>query len=161
MNIRTRELVSAATILILVAFGYHLTGFIDLSFSSELERFTGPRAYPRMILAVMLVLSLLLLIRAYIFAPAMADEDATDTAGRGKVALAVLSIALFVAVFEWIGFIVCMPVLLFSIGMLHGARYPARVAVTALIAAAVCLVVFRYGLNTVLPEGLLGIDQIF
>jgi hypothetical protein len=51
--------------------------------------------------------------------------------------------------------------LLIAFGYLNGADNLARNALFSVVAAAACLVVFRYGLNTVLPEGILGIDEIF
>ena len=40
----------------LVILGLYLTSQIDLAFSSDLETFSGPRAYPGLILSIMLLL---------------------------------------------------------------------------------------------------------
>jgi len=160
MSIRHREILAAVGFLIFAAVGFYLTGLIDLSFSPELERFTGPRAYPRTLLAVIAVLAVLLLLGA-LRLPRAAPVRAEGAPPRRWRCLAALgALALFVALFETLGFILAMPPLLIAIALLNGANRLWPVVVTSLVAAAICLLLFRYGLNTVLPEGLLGIDQI-
>ena len=70
-------------------------------------------------------------------------------------------IVLFCFALEPIGYILTMIPLLIVTSRLNGARnWPVKIVVSALL-ATVCLVIFRYALNTVLPEGILGIDRIF
>jgi len=55
--IKTRaELIVTLLLIAAVLWGFFLTSRIDLAFSSELETFSGPRAYPNLILCVMLAL---------------------------------------------------------------------------------------------------------
>lgn len=163
MNERRTDIISAISILALVFIGFYQTSLIDLTLSSELEKFTGPRAYPRIILSGMLFLVFIQLGMIWI---ARNKEVAADIAPPvhprlTKVFLSLLTLTLFTAAFEPLGYIITMIPLLVIIGYLNGANNPWKIIVFAVVASATCLVVFRYGLNTVLPEGLLGIDQIF
>ena len=63
--------------------------------------------------------------------------------------------------FEPLGYLLTMPALLVAVSMLSGLARPAQAFAAALVFSLVCLVLFRYGLDTVLPEGILGIDQLF
>lgn len=160
MSIRQREIRSAIALIVLTVIGFHLTSRIDLSFSSDLERFTGPRAYPRMILGVMLVLSVLILVRALRMPRREPGAARLSLAQLSRIGGALFAIAVFVAFFKPLGYILSMPLLMIAVAALNGAKRVWPVVLTAVVATAICLVLFRYGLNTVLPEGLLGIDQI-
>lgn len=166
MNLRRIELLSALVMLVLIAGGFYLTTRIDLTLSSELETFTGPRAYPRIILSGMLILGLLLIFKAW-GQLRSADPDPDEAAPMPfhprltKVTLALGALVVFTAAFEPLGYIISLFPLLIAIGYLNGANNLARTALFSAAAAIICLVIFRYGLNTVLPEGILGIDQIF
>ncbi len=163
MNVRQAEFLGASALIALIVFGFYQTSLIDLTLSSELETFTGPRAYPRIILSGMLLLAFvhtgkLLFTRK--------EEIAQDTALPAhprltRVLLALLTLVILAFVLEPVGYLITLVPFLIAIGFLNGATSPAKTALFSIIASAICLVVFRYGLNTVLPEGLLGIDQIF
>lgn len=160
---RQTDSISAVSILALVLFLFYQTSLIDLTLSSELETFTGPRAYPRILLSGMLFLVLLQLGRTWI---GRARETAVDKTlpihpRLTKVFLALLTLAMFTAVFEPLGYLITIVPLLIIVGYLNGADSLSRTVTFSVVASAICLVVFRYGLNTVLPEGLLGIDNIF
>lgn len=164
MSIRRLELFSAVAMLAFVLFCFYLTTQIDLTFSSELETFTGPRAYPRIILSGMLFLTLIQLVKFWASAKARIDDEITPEPFHPrltKVGFALLALCVFAALFEPLGYLLMMFPLLIAIGYLNGASSLARNALFSIIAILICLVVFRYGLNTVLPEGLIGIDQIF
>ncbi len=153
-----RGMLGGAALLILTLAAFWATGLIDLSFASELETFTGPRAYPQIILSVMLGLSVLLMVRAAL-ALVVSDEHGPGNR-RGVVATVGLLVG-FVALFEPLGYILAMPCLVFAAALLVGARRLGSAALVAIVSSLLCLLLFRYGLNTVLPEGVLGIDQIF
>ncbi len=164
MSLRRVELLSALVMSMLILYGFYLTSLIDLTLSSELETFTGPRAYPRIILAGMFVLALMLVGKAW----ANRQDDEIDSGPvepfhprLTKVAMALLILVIFAALFEPLGYLLTLVPLLMAIGYLNGADNLARNATYSILSMATCLVIFRYGLNTVLPEGLLGIDQIF
>lgn len=163
MNVRQADLVSAVSILALVFFGFYQTSLIDLALSSELETFTGPRAYPRIILSGMLFLVFLQLGKIWIGRhKEAAVEIALPVHPRlTKVFLALLTLTMFTAVFEPLGYLITVIPLLIIVGYLNGADNLSRTVIFSVVASAICLIVFRYGLNTVLPEGLIGIDQIF
>ena len=52
------ELAVTLAFVFAILFGLYQTSQIDLAFSSDLETFSGPRAYPGLILSALLVLSL-------------------------------------------------------------------------------------------------------
>ncbi|MBT0958954.1 tripartite tricarboxylate transporter TctB family protein [Alphaproteobacteria bacterium KMM 3653] len=141
-----------------IAAAWGLTFKIDTTFSSDLETLTGPRAYPRLILSVMAVLAALLLFRSTKL-PKLSEAD-----GLGNMVVVGLAIGLcvvFVALFEPLGYIIAMPPLVFSTGLLFGKRKPLQVSLYAAVISGLVLFALRYGLNTVLPEGLLGVDGLF
>ena len=148
-----------------ILFGLHQTSRIDLAFSSDLETFSGPRAYPGLILSVLLVL--FISIAAGQFRRAYRDsgeaprqESLLDKRSIWSAAL-MASLCLFVLAFESVGYILTMVPLLTLVGLLCGAKSVLRSLVVSVCLTAVCLVIFRYGLATVLPEGLLGVDTVF
>jgi len=164
MSLRQAELVTAVVLLAFVLFAFYQTALIDLTLSSELETISGPRAYPRILLSGMLLLVLLQLVKAWLSRrnrEAMADRNPALHPRLTKVAIAVFILALFTALFEPLGYLLTIVPMLLVIGYLNGARNVGQTVVFTALASAVCLLVFRYGLNTVLPEGLLGIDEIF
>jgi hypothetical protein len=75
------------------------------------------------------------------------------------VALAVL--LAFTLTFERLGYIATSLPLMLIFAWFYGARRPGPALATCFFVAAGLLLLFRYGLSTVLPEGVLGIDQIF
>ncbi|MEL6521881.1 MAG: tripartite tricarboxylate transporter TctB family protein [Pseudomonadota bacterium] len=154
----------AVTVLFVVAIllGLVLTRRIDLAFSSDLETFSGPRAYPGVILTVLLVLfgSIGFAQLRGLKQDAKQSEGIFDRRAIWSVGL-FLALILFVATFEPVGYILTMVPLLILVAFLTGGRSPARVGLVAITLTALCLVIFRYGLATVLPEGVLGIDAIF
>lgn len=159
------DLISSLAVLLLIGGGFFLTTTIDLSFTSDLETFTGPRAYPRLLLSLMLVFNLIVLARAWSRmrdadapAPAATSKNAT---GQLKAAAAACALIVFVVAFEPLGYILAMSPLLIVISLLFGARRRVLAVAVSLALMASCLLIFRFGLNTVLPEGLLGVDMIF
>jgi hypothetical protein len=166
MRLRQVELLSSLVMLAAISCGFYLTTRIDLTLSSELETFTGPRAYPRIILSGMLVLVLALVAKA--LGNYKSDKlDSTDALNASfhprltKVFAALFLLVVFTSLFESLGYLITLFPLLLAFGYLNGANNLARNALFSVIAAAICLIIFRYGLNTVLPEGILGIDEIF
>jgi len=71
------------------------------------------------------------------------------------------ALTVFVLLFERVGYILTMIPLLVLVAHLCGARSWVISTVVSLCLTALCLVIFRYGLATVLPEGLFGIDAVF
>ena len=145
--------------------GLFLTSRIDLSFSSSLETFSGPRAYPGMILSVLLMLNLIVAASQLRGADWQSSQETErepflDKRATWSAAL-FLSLLAFVLTFEGIGYILTMIPLLTLVGWLCGARNLLLVFIVAVGLSGVCLVIFRYGLATVLPEGVLGIDSVF
>ena len=160
------DFLSSLGILALIAVALFLTTTIDLSFSTDLETFTGPRAYPRLLLGLALVFNAVILVRAGLrlrdAAPARPASDRNaSAAGRRKAAAAAVALIVFVATFEPVGYILAMAPLLVVISLLFGARRKGRAVAVTLAMTIVCLLAFRFGLNTVLPEGVLGIDMLF
>lgn len=140
-----------------ILLGFYLNSRIDLAFSSDLETFSGPRAYPGMILAAMLAFNLLTLFQSRQKAPT--SVTSTPRTLQAMALFAVL--VLFCFVLEPVGYILTMIPLLIIVARLNGAKSWALTILTSTLLSITCLVIFRYALDTVLPEGLLGIDRIF
>jgi tripartite tricarboxylate transporter TctB family protein len=144
--------------------GLYLTSRIDLVFSSELETFSGPRAYPALILSIMLLLfggiaasQLRAVRRETVSEPKFAPFFSARSI-RSAVLFA--SLLVFVLSFESVGYILTMVPLLTFVALLCGAKNWIQALAVAVCLTAVCLLTFRYGLATVLPEGWFGIDEI-
>jgi len=159
------ELAVTLTFVIAILLGLFLTSRIDLAFSSDLETFSGPRAYPGLILSVLLALIVLVganQIRKLVRNSDQGSEHEPFFDRRAILSASLFaSLVVFVLTFERIGYILTMVPLLILVALLCGARSAPRVVLAAVGFAAVCLVIFRYGLATILPEGLLGIDALF
>ena len=153
------ELVVTLLLIAAVVWGLFLTGRIDLAFSSELETFSGPRAYPGLILGVMLVL----LVGTALPLVRVPQDRETYVFGGSTLRAVGLFVALtvFVLFFEQVGYILTMVPLLVLVAHLCGARHWGFSIVASISLTAACLVIFRYGLATVLPEGFFGIDAVF
>lgn len=157
------ELVAGLVFTVLIALALVMTSRIDLAFSSDLETFSGPRAYPGIILGVMLALNLAVVAQQLlrIRSGETGGVEPVLTGGMRLAAAVFAALVAFLLAFEPVGYILTMVPLLFVAALLNGARSPVAAAVVAVALSAVCLVIFRYGLNTVLPEGVLGIDMVF
>ena len=159
------ELAVTGAFVIAILFGLFQTSRIDLTFSSDLETFSGPRAYPGLILSVLLVLNVLIAVsqvrgRFRDNGHNHKHEPLFDKRAIWSAAL-FASLLVFVLAFESIGYILTMVPLLTLVGMLCGAQSVLRSFIVSICLASVCLVIFRYGLATVLPEGALGVDTVF
>ena len=74
--------------------------------------------------------------------------------------LAVAALLAFVLAFEPLGYLLTMVPLLMATAYLCGCRNGWRNLLVAVAASLVCLAALRYGLDTVLPEGVLGVDAL-
>ena len=158
------ELAFALFFLALILVGFFFTSRIDLAFSSDLETFSGPRAYPGLILSVLLFL-ISMIIAGHIHSIYRRTDPKTDSglkipesSVRSAGLLVVLVVFLFA--FEPVGYILTIVPLLTFAAVLCGAQSKTRALIVSILLAAVCLVIFRYGLATVLPVGLFGIDML-
>ena len=77
------------------------------------------------------------------------------------VGLALALIILFVSLFEPLGYLLTVPPLVFAAAVLNRAKNLKTALLVAITASLSLLIIFRYGLNTVLPEGIFAIDQVF
>ncbi|MDB3936103.1 tripartite tricarboxylate transporter TctB family protein [Granulosicoccus sp.] len=163
MSGRKAEISKALTLLTLVIFGFYQTTTIDLTFSSELELFTGPRAYPRLLLCGMLLLVVIHLGNLVLRSDNAINSDVKVPMHPrlSKVILALFVLILFTSIFELLGYLLAIVPLIVTISFLNGANHIIKTCFFAVLISLICLIVFRYSLNTVLPEGVLGIDQIF
>lgn len=159
------ELVVTLTFVLAILFGLYQTSQIDLAFSSDLETFSGPRAYPGLILSLLLFLSLAIAatqIRSLFRGSEQGLVHEPFLNGRTLWSSGLfLSLCVFILFFESIGYILTMVPLLTLVAVLCGAKSLLRALVISVCLTAFCLVIFRYGLATVLPEGIFGIDTVF
>ncbi len=164
MTTQRSEFAITLGLILLGLLGLYFTSLIDLAFSSDLETFSGPRAYPRIILVVFLAFISIVGINQLrvIFQDKRSRPDAPPVLDKATARPALLFAALvvFAIAFECVGYILTMIPLLTGVAVLCGAKKIFRALIVSLILTAVCLVIFRYGLSTVLPEGILGIDAV-
>lgn len=156
------ELLVTLALVVAILFGLYQTSRIDLAFSSDLETFSGPRAYPGLILSVLLVLSVSIAaaqFRRFCRDPDLVREPFLNRRAFWPAGL-FLSLCAFILSFEGIGYILTMVPLLTLAAVLCGAKSVLRSLLVSVCLTALCLVIFRYGLATVLPDGILGIDRL-
>lgn len=158
------DLIGGLVFLVLIVSWFAWAGRIDLAFSFELETITGPRAYPRQLLALMALFNVAVIARAFVNRagrPSACDGlPPTPDRRRLRAAGVYVILIVFVLAFEPVGYLLAMPALLVTVALLSGAARPGQAFAMAVLLSLGCLVLFRYGLDTVLPEGILGIDQL-
>lgn len=159
-----RELAFTAAFVVVIVLGLFFTSRIDLAFSSDLETFSGPRAYPRLVLLSLLALTLGTALghlgkirRGQTPDARQAPLFTAQTLLAGSLFVALV---VFVLTFERIGYILTVVPLLIFVARLCGARSIVRAVIVAVCLSGICLLIFRYGLSTVLPEGIFGIDAV-
>ena len=142
-----------------------LSAQINMEFASELEIFAGPRRYPRIILIIFILMNLILIASTLFNAKKLnrATEPPTAAPVNGKLRAFAVLIALiaFVIALEHIGYLILTAPLLVFVALMNGARKSISTIAVCVVLTISCLLIFRYGLNIVLPEGILGIDGIF
>lgn len=143
-----------------------MTGSIDMEFASELEILAGPRRYPRIILTLFISMNVLLLAVTFFKYRALQlgkddePEASYNRSGKSKALIVFLALGVFVLFFESVGYLLLTGPLLVLVAMMNGAKLSAPTVIVCALLLIVCLVVFRFGINIVLPEGLLGIDML-
>ena len=119
------------------------------------------RAYPRMLLILLGVMSLLLIlssIRTLIKTKEQASEKEEEKDYRCVLVTLLLSAA-YVAVLNWLGFLIASALYIFLQTMNLSPREkvrPVKFAIIAVVSATAIYVIFRYGLLLMLPSGLLA-----
>ena len=153
---------------ILLAFGIGalvLSAQINMDFASELEIFAGPRRYPRIILVIFILMNVILIVTTLLQTKMRTKQTGSNrtTSQKGKArAFAVLvSLIAFIVGLEAIGYLILTIPLLIFVALMNGAKRSLATIIVCVGLTIVCLLIFRYGLNVVLPEGVLGIDGIF
>lgn len=134
-----------------------LTLQLDVDLQRNVGGAIGPDAYPGLLAAAILLLSLLLLWQAARQAEPDTDQAApADRAGYRRVALALALLCGFTLLLEPLGFLIAMPLMLVLLMRLTGERRWWLMVASALLMTIVLYGFFRYGMNLVLPEGLFG-----
>lgn len=159
------ELAGQFVFLALAISAFMLTGRIDMAFASDLEIFAGPRRYPRIILAIFISMNVVLIVTTLLRArtlsiPEAGPGDEPGSKGRVRALAVLIALSVFVAVFETLGYLVLTAPLLIFVAVMNKAPLSAKTIIVCLCLTIICLMIFRYALNVVLPEGILGIDMI-
>jgi hypothetical protein len=147
-----------------LAFGLGLLALtlqLDVDLQRNVGGAIGPEAYPGLLAAAILLLALLLLwqaARGRVEADPDASMDATPAgrAGYQRVVLALALLCGFTLLLEPLGFLIAMPLMLVLLMRLTGDRRWWLTLPAALLMTLLLYGFFRYGMNLVLPEGLLG-----
>lgn len=120
--------------------------------------------YPRLLAGLTIALGMVLAARAcWKWGTAMAGTAGASSAsdapdgGRGRLrAAAVFAVLLlYTLLLEPVGFLIATPLAVGALLRIVGGRHPVHAALAAIAFTAAIFVFFRYGVNIVLPEGLL------
>ncbi len=159
-----RDLIGAGLMLAIVLAALWVSGSIDIAQFGITERLSGPRGYPRALLAVGLVLALALAVASLRRSrrPADAGEQGEEVSiSQPLRPLALLAgLVVFTLVLETAGYLIAMSALLVYGAHIYGARRWWHALAAAIAFTLASIVLFRFGLDTVLPEGWLGIDTL-
>lgn len=117
--------------------------------------------YPRLLAGLTVLLGLALVGRALwrwrtaqAAAPPAAEADGRG-GGRLRAALSFAALLLYTVLLEPLGFLLATPLAVAVLLRITGGRGAAHAAIAAVAFTAAIFVFFRYGVNIVLPEGLL------
>ena len=119
--------------------------------------------YPRLLAGLTVLLGLALAGRALwkwrtagrAAAPGPAGDAAAQGGGKLRAALAFAVLLLYTLLLEPLGFLLATPLAVGVLLRIIGGRGPLHATVAAIAFTAAIFVFFRYGVNIVLPEGLL------
>lgn len=152
MAMAWRNIVAAAGLL---AFG---AWYAWLAFGLP-ERFVpntpGPSFFPLVIAALIFVLSLALLFRGVADVRAARGGGAEDGFAPGG-ALTLVAFLVYLAVLPFAGFVIASVAFFAVLMVLYGSRKPLLIGAASTLIPLALFVVFRYGLQIVLPRGIWG-----
>ena len=115
--------------------------------------------YPRLLAGLTVLLGIALAGRALwkwrTARPGPAGDEAEQGGGRLRAALSFAVLLLYTLMLEPLGFLLATPLAVGALLRIVGGRGPAHAALAAIAFTAAIFVFFRYGVNIVLPEGLL------
>jgi hypothetical protein len=159
-----RDLIGAGLLLAVILAALWVSGSIDVAQFGVNERLSGPRGYPRALLLVGLALAVALVVVTLRRARRHRDADAHDgdvSISEPARPLALLAgLVVFSLALETAGYLIAMSLLLVYGARIYGARSWWQTLAAASGFTLASIVLFRYGLDTVLPEGWLGIDAV-
>ena len=147
-----RELIAAVVMIGLgIGYGVLTAGLPERTMPNT----PGPRFFPWIITASLLVLSVAMLVRAWRRLASEVDAGLGVVPGRGAVAFG--AFAIYVVALPWVGFLAAtMP--FFAILMaLFGERRWWLLAAGAVVVPIVVFVLFRHGFQIILPAGRFGL----
>ena len=118
--------------------------------------------YPRLLAGLTVLLGLALAGRALWkwraagrAAALLTGDEAGQGGGRLRAALSFAVLLLYTLLLEPLGFLLATPLAVGALLRITGGRGPVHAALAAVAFTAAIFVFFRYGVNIVLPEGLL------
>jgi hypothetical protein len=146
----------AAAILLSIAGAY---GSATLQIpSSTLDDGVGPRGFPLVLTAALVVVAIAIAVRALTVTGAgtRADDEAKEAQARWPRALGLLAFgALYIPATAVLGYSLALFLLLVAVALYEGARFSWRVPAVAAGGAAIFYVLFGVVLGVRQPEGLL------
>lgn len=159
----TRELVIAGFLVVFGGAVIAVARTIELGVQTDP---LGPRAIPLALGAGIALCGLLLGAAALVFRGArgrmgpLSDSTAEQAAPEGPFSAtrligAVVATALYVAVFERLGYLLATPPYVAAILLIHGNALPRAFLVAPLLITVVLYVTFRFGLLIPVPGGIL------
>lgn len=142
LNNRILGIAALALALFLVVFGYGLKA----PFAYEP---VGPRAFPLMLAAIIGACGLRLAIKGG------GEVEPNQTGATPRILAMVGLVFVYALSFQWLGFIIATTLIATLVGRLFGGTW-LKVGGGSLLMSIVLFFLFDYGLDVVLPTGLLG-----
>ncbi len=162
MTRAVRDLIGAGAILALILAALWVSGSIDIAQFGVTERLSGPRGYPRALLLAGLALGIALVVVTLQATRRHGNDSPADfsIAEPGRPFALLVGLVGFALALDTVGYLIAMIVLLVFCARLYGARRWWQAIAAAIVFTLGSIVLFRFGLDTVLPEGWLGIDAM-
>ena len=143
---RHSDRIFALIVITVSVFLYVLIGDMDEAYSPGAM---AASSYPRLILACTMLVSGLLILR-----PARSVDEKKSKSYQGFYAI--VSMVIYIALLEKIGFFILTPLFLFVLPYMVGFRRYRLITMSVIVVTAALYGVFVEVLNIPLPQGLLG-----
>jgi putative tricarboxylic transport membrane protein len=156
-----RELAAAA---VLIAFGLYIISVarrIPLGVATDP---LGPRFFPIALGAMIAICGALLVVgvllargrpRGRADGESDPDDDAVGAFSISRLAAAIALTALYLVLFEPLGYLLATPLYVLSVMLLHRGAPPRMLVLTPVLVTVTLYLVFKYGLLIPVPDGIL------
>ena len=152
MSMAGRNVVAALVLLVFGAWYAWLSAGLP---ERNMPNTPGPSFFPLVIVTLLIGLALALLVRGIADLRAGRDRDVPDSLAPGALP-ALASFLVYLTALPYAGFVASSVIFFAVLMLLYGGRKPLLIGAAAILIPVTLFVIFRFGLQIVLPHGVLG-----